>query len=222
MDMSDLKKETPAQKKKRALDIVKLLKKKYVKDPGTALDHKTPLDLLVATILSAQCTDARVNIVTKELFRKYRTAKDYAQVKLEDFEQDIRSTGFYRNKAKNIVAMSQMLLKEHGGEVPGTMEELIKLPGVGRKTANLILGVVYGVPGIVCDTHVIRVSQRLGLTANKDPEKIEFDLYALLPKEEWTGFSDRLVLHGRETCTAKSPACPACVLNHACPSAFAV
>jgi endonuclease-3 len=222
MDMTDLKKETTEQKKKRALEIVKLLKKKYAKDPGTALDYKTPLDLLVATILSAQCTDKRVNIVTKELFKKYRTAKDYAQADLEDFEVDIKSTGFYRNKAKNIVAMCQMLLQEHGGEVPGTMEELVKLPGVGRKTANLILGMVYGVPGIVTDTHVIRVSQRLGLTANKDPEKIEFDLYEVIPKSDWTGFSDRLIIHGRETCTAKNPDCPACVLNKLCPSAFAV
>lgn len=220
MDLDDLKKETPGQKKMRAAEIVGLLKKRYPKDPRTALDYKTTLELLVATILSAQCTDARVNIVTRELFKKYKTARDYAGAKLEEFEQDIKSTGFYRNKAKNIMAMAQAILREHNGEVPATMEELVKLPGVGRKTANLILGIVHGVPGIVCDTHVIRVSGRLGLTANKDPEKIEYDLCGLLPEKEWTGFSNRLIMHGRDTCTAKKPDCASCVLNRVCPSAF--
>jgi len=214
--------ETPAQKKKRAAEIVKLLWEKYPDDPKTALDYKTPLDLLVATILSAQCTDARVNIVTKPLFKKYRKPEDYASANLAELEQVIHSTGFYRNKAKNIVTMCQALLREHGGKIPNTMEALVGLPGVGRKTANLIMGVVYGVPGIVCDTHVIRVSGRLGLTANKDPEKIEYDLYEVIPKDRWIGFSNRLILHGRETCTARKPDCAACLLNHVCPSAFKV
>ena len=222
MDMTDLKNETPAQKKKRAAEIVKRLKVKYPADPKTALNYKTPLDLLVATILSAQCTDARINIVTKELFKKYKKAEDYASANIETLEQEIKSTGFYHNKAKNVIAMCQALLKDHGGKVPGTMDELVKLPGVGRKTANLILGIVYGVPGIVCDTHVIRVSGRLGLTANKDPEKIEYDLYEVIPKDDWIPFSNRLIMHGRETCTARKPDCPACVLNNICPSAFAV
>jgi endonuclease III len=222
MDQNDLKKETLEQKKKRAAGIVKLLKKRYPKDPKTALDYKTPLELLVATILSAQCTDARVNVVTKELFRKYRTPADYASAKQEVFEQDIKSTGFYRNKAKNIIAMAQAVLRDHGGEVPATMDELVKLPGVGRKTANLILGIVHGIPGIVCDTHVIRVSQRLGLTTNKDPEKIERDLYGVLPKKDWIAFSNRLIMHGRDTCSAKKPDCPGCMLNEICPSAFSL
>jgi len=222
MDHADLKKETAEQKKKRAAEIVKLLKKRYPGDPGTALLYKTPLELLVATILSAQCTDARVNAVTRELFKKYRTARDYAAAKQEAFEQDIKSTGFYRNKAKHVIAMAQAVLKDHGGEVPATMEELVGLPGVGRKTANLILGIVHGIPGIVCDTHVIRVSQRLGLTGNKDPEKIERDLYAVLPEKDWIAFSNRLILHGRDTCAARKPDCPACVLNKICPSAFSL
>ncbi len=215
----DFANESMPQKKKRAAEIVKLLKKKYPDDPKTALNYKTALDLLVATILSAQCTDARVNIVTKDLFKKYKRAKDYAQAKTETFEQEIKSTGFYRNKAKNVIAMCQMLLKEYGGEVPKTMDELVKLPGVGRKTANLILGIVHGIPGIVCDTHVIRVSQRLGLTKNKDPEKIEFDLYEVIPEAERIGFSNRLIQHGRDTCTAKNPDHASCVLQHICPSA---
>jgi len=218
----DFADETPARKKKRAIEIVKLLWGKYPDDPKTALDYKTPLDLLVATILSAQCTDARVNIVTKALFKKYKKAEDYAKADLETFEAEIKSTGFYHNKAKSVIGMCQALLRDHGGEVPGKMEELVKLPGVGRKTANLILGIVYGIPGIVCDTHVIRVSGRLGLTANKDPEKIEYDLYDVIPKDKWMGFSNRLIIHGRETCHAKKPDCPGCVLNKVCPSAFKV
>jgi endonuclease-3 len=212
--------EPPGQKKSRAAEIVKLLKKRYPEDPKTALDYTTTLELLVATILSAQCTDARVNVVTKALFKKYRTAKDYAGISQEEFEQDIRSTGFYRNKAKNIISMAQALLKDHGGVVPATMEELVKLPGVGRKTANLILSIVHGIPGIVCDTHVIRVSGRLGLTGNKDPEKIEYDLYEVIARKDWIAFSNRLIMHGRDTCSAKKPDCPGCVLNKICPSAF--
>lgn len=222
MDMDDAKNESPGHRKARALKVIKHLKDKYPADPGTALDYETALDLLVATMLSAQCTDARVNIVTKGLFRRYRTAEDYAKEDIAAFEGHIKSTGFYHNKAKNIIAMCQALLRDHGGEVPGTMEELVKLPGVGRKTANLILGTIYGVPGIVCDTHVIRVSQRLGLTANKDPEKIEYDLYEVVPEKERTGFSNRLILHGRETCTAKKPDCAGCIVNYVCPSAFKV
>ncbi|MBI5191255.1 MAG: endonuclease III [Nitrospirae bacterium] len=214
--------ESLDHRKTRALRIVKHLKEKYPADPKTALDYETALDLLVATMLSAQCTDARVNIVTKELLKKYRTAEDYAKEDIAAFEEHIKSTGFYHNKAKNIIAMAQALLKDHEGEVPGTMEELVNLPGVGRKTANLILGMIYGVPGIVCDTHVIRVSQRLGLTAHKDPEKIEYDLYEVIPQEEWTGFSNRLIMHGRDTCHAKKPDCAGCIVNYVCPSAFKV
>ena len=212
--------ESLTQKKSRALEIVKLLKKSFPDDPGTALIYRTPLDLLVATILSAQCTDVRVNIVTKDLFKKYKRAEDYAKVKQEILEDDIRSTGFFRNKAKGVIGMAQALLARHGGEVPGTMEELTALPGVGRKTANLILGIIFGVPGVVTDTHVIRLSGRLNLTKYKEPEKIERDLMELIPQKEWTSFSGRLVLHGRNTCTARKPDCPGCILNKVCPSAF--
>jgi len=216
----DYSNETLDDKKARAVKIVGLLKIRYTVDPGTALDYKTPLDLLVATILSAQCTDVRVNIVTRELFRKYRKAVDYAKADLEAFGQEIKSTGFYNNKAKNIISCCAMIVKEFGGEVPEPMEDLVRLPGVGRKTANLVRGIVFGRPGIVTDTHVIRVSTRLGLTDKKDPEKIEYDLNALIPEEEWTGFSSRMVMLGREVCTARNPDHASCELNNICPSAI--
>lgn len=214
--------ETLEQKKERAKEIVRLLRERYPKDPGTELHYKNALELLVAAILSAQCTEVRVNAVTETLFEKYRSAKDYAQADMEEFQEEIRNTGFYRNKAKSVVAMAQALLKGHGGEVPRTMEELVELPGVGRKTANLILTIIYKVPGIVTDTHVIRVSQRLGLTKNKDPEKIEFDLYEVIPEEDRIDFSNRLIILGRYTCTAKKPNHAECVLNKICPSAFKI
>ncbi len=218
----ELENETVEQKKKRAKEIVRLLRERYPKDPGTELRYKTALDLLVAAILSAQCTEVRVNAVTETLFKKYTAAKDYAQADMEVFQEEIKATGFYRNKAKSVIAMAQALLKGHGGEVPRTMEELVELPGVGRKTANLILTIVYKVPGIVTDTHVIRVSQRLGLTKNKDPEKIEFDLYDVIPEQDRIDFSNRLIILGRYTCTAKKPNHAECVLKDDCPSAFKI
>ncbi len=218
----DFSNETTEQKKKRAAKIVRLLKKRYPDDPGTELHYKTPLDLIVAAILSAQCTEVRVNAITETLFEKYKSAKDYAQANTERFEAGIKSAGFYRNKAKNIIALGQALLRDHGGEVPETMEELVALPGVGRKTANLVLTICFGVPGVVVDTHMMRVSRRLGLTKNKDPEKIEKDLCDILPKKDWTPFSNRLIILGRYTCVARHPKCAECVLNGVCPSAFLI
>jgi endonuclease-3 len=180
------------------------------------LDFANPLELLVATILSAQCTDERVNKVTPSLFQKYPDAAAYARAPLEELEQDIYQTGFYRNKAKSLKALGQALAGQFGGKVPASLEELVKLPGIGRKTANVVLGNAFGIPGIVVDTHCGRVSQRLGLTKAKDPVKIEFDLMALVPKERWTKFSLQLIWHGRAVCTAKSPQCPQCPLLPYC------
>lgn len=185
----------------------------------TELDWQTPLDLLVATILSAQCTDVRVNQVTGDLFRRYRTAEDYAGVDPATLEEQIRSTGFYRNKAKSIQGMARGLLEDHGGEVPATLGELVKLPGVGRKTANVVLGDAFGAPeGVVVDTHVKRLSQRLGLTEQKDPEKVERDLMESVPEGEWAAFPHLLIFHGRSVCKARKPDCPGCALNDICPS----
>ncbi len=185
----------------------------------TELNWSTPLDLLVATILSAQCTDVRVNQVTEDLFTHYRSAGDYAGVKQETLEEQIRSTGFYRNKARSIQGMARGLLEDHGGEVPRTLGELVKLPGVGRKTANVVLGDAFGAPeGVVVDTHVKRLSARLGLTEQKDPEKVERDLMQVIPKEEWAAFSHLLIFHGRNVCKARKPDCPGCLLNDICPS----
>jgi endonuclease-3 len=189
-------------------------------DARTELDWKNPLELLVATMLSAQTTDVQVNRVTQTLFAKYRTAEDYAHADPTELEEEIRPTGFYRNKARSLLNMADALVEEHGGEVPNTMQELVALPGVGRKTANVVLGNAFGVDeGIVVDTHVRRVSGRLGLTENKDPVKIEQDLMKVLPVEDWTVFSHLLILHGRRTCKARKPDCPNCVLNDICPSA---
>jgi endonuclease-3 len=199
--------------------VVDRLKAEYP-DARTELDWKNPLELLVATMLSAQTTDVQVNRVTKSLFAKYRTAEDYAHADPSELEEDIRPTGFYRNKARSLRNMAGALVEEHGGEVPGTMQELVALPGVGRKTANVVLGNAFGVDeGIVVDTHVRRVSGRLGLTKNKDPVKIEQDLMKVVPEEDWTIFSHLLILHGRRTCNARKPDCPNCVLNDICPSA---
>lgn len=185
-------------------------------DVKTALSHRNPLELLVATILSAQCTDKRVNLVTAGLFRKLQSAKDFAEVSLADLEEMVRPTGFYHNKARGIKACCRAILERHDGEVPDNMDALINLPGIGRKTANVILGSAFGVPGIVVDTHVKRVSQRLGLTTEKDPVKIEFDLMAQIPKREWTGLSHRMIWHGRTFCKARRPNCPECPLLKVC------
>ncbi|HLZ54587.1 MAG TPA: endonuclease III [Verrucomicrobiae bacterium] len=182
------------------------------------LDHKSPLELLIATILSAQCTDKRVNIVTQDLFKRYRSAADYANAPLAELEQAIRTTGFFRNKARNIKAACQALVEKHGGKVPQTMEELIQLGGVGRKTANVVLGNAFGVNvGVVVDTHVARLSYRLGLTKQKTPEKIERELMVLVPQLQWTLFSHWLIWHGRRRCFARKPDCMHCELFKLCP-----
>ncbi len=180
------------------------------------LEYENPLQLLVATQLAAQSTDAQVNIVTKNLFRKYRTAEDYAAVDLTELEQDIHATGFFHNKAKNLKGCCIRLLQHHQGQVPGTMEELIALPGVGRKTANVVLGAIFQVPGVIVDTHAGRLSRRMGLTVEEDPAAVERDLMKLLPKKEWTDFSHRLVFHGRAVCNAKKPLCGICTCRPYC------
>jgi endonuclease-3 len=200
---------------KRVKEIIKILTKE-IPDSRIALRFTNPLELLIATILSAQCTDVKVNQVTADLFKKYHSAKDYAESNLVTLEEEIRPTGFYRNKAKSIQRCGQELVKRFGGEVPKTLEELVTLPGVGRKTANVILGNTFGIPGIVVDTHVHRVSQRIGLTKNDDPVKIEFDLMKIVPKEEWTHFSNLLVWHGRRICVARKPLCEQCPIRKLC------
>jgi endonuclease-3 len=201
--------------KERVRAILKILRATYP-DVKTALHYKTPLEMLVSTILSAQCTDVRVNEVTKRLFKKLHTAKDYAEVPLADLEELVRPTGFFRNKAKNIKACCQALVENYGGKVPDTMEDLVKLPGIGRKTANVVLGSAFGIPGVVVDTHVKRLSQRIGLTKEKDPVKIEFDLMPIIPKKDWIAFSHQLIWHGRKICTARKPRCSECPLVHLC------
>jgi endonuclease-3 len=186
-------------------------------DAECALRHENALQLLVATILSAQCTDARVNLVTPALFARYPDAAAFAAANQADLEKAIQSTGFFRNKARNIIACCKELVARHGGQVPRTMEELVPLPGVGRKTANVILGTAYGVPGITVDTHVGRLSRRLGLTEQTDPEKVERDLMALLPPRAWTMFSHRMIFHGRQVCHARKPNCAGCTLARFCP-----
>ena len=184
-----------------------------------ALAHSNPLELLVATVLSAQCTDQRVNIVTRDLFRKYRAAQDYANARREELESDIRSTGFYRNKAKSIQQACRLIVEKFGGRVPDTMEELLELPGVARKTANVVLGVAFGkAEGIVVDTHVHRVSHRLELTREEDPAKIERDLMELMPRDKWIAFSHQMIHHGRKICNARKPLCPRCSLEKVCRS----
>ncbi len=202
----------------RTLEIIKRLKKAYP-TAHCALNHTTPFELLVATILSAQCTDERVNIVTANLFRKYHGPVDFAEASQEELETDIHSTGFFRNKAKNIRAASQRILDEFGGEVPRTMPEILSLAGVARKTANVVLGNAFGITsGVVVDTHVSRLSQRLGITKQKTPEKIELDLQALVPKKDWVMFSHWLIFHGRQICHARKPKCTECVLADLCPA----
>jgi endonuclease-3 len=208
--------ESLEQKKKRASKIFLRLRKA---NPGAkiALHFSNPLELLVATILSAQCTDKRVNMVTPALFKKYRHAEDYANANPKVFEQEIRSTGFYQNKTKSILGCCKEIVKRFGGKVPNRMEDLVTLPGVGRKTANVILGNAFGIPGLVCDTHMIRVNQRLGLTKNTDAVKIEFDLMELVPKKAWTQYSHLIIHHGRSRCFARKPDCPHCEIRDLCP-----
>ncbi len=201
----------------RVPKIIAGLKQAYP-DAHCELDHTNPLELLVATILSAQCTDKRVNLVTAELFKKYRSAADYAQASLPELERAIQSTGFFRNKAKSLRGSCQAILAKHGGQVPRTMEELTQLGGVGRKTANVVLGNAFGINwGVVVDTHVARLSQRLGLTKEKAPEKIEQELMKLVPQEQWTMFSHWLIWHGRRRCQARNPDCPGCEIKAHCP-----
>lgn len=205
-------------KKARTAQIIKLLRRAYP-DAHCALNHSSAFELLVATILSAQCTDERVNIVTANLFRKYRQPQDYLAVSQEELERDIHSTGFFRNKAKNIRGACEMIINRFGGEVPRTMEEILSLPGVARKTANVVLGNMFGIAsGVVVDTHVSRISQRLGLTGNTTPEKIEKDLQELVPKKDWIMFPHWIIFHGRQVCKARNPQCQNCVLEKLCPS----
>jgi endonuclease-3 len=220
MEGAGMPRESKANKQKRAREILKALREHY--EPVCALKHHNALQLLVATILAAQCTDQRVNLVTKDLFGKYRTASDFAEADQEGLQQDIRSTGFFRNKARNIRGAAQKIVRDHGGEVPNTMEELLELPGVARKTANVVLGTWFGRnEGVVVDTHVQRLANRLKLTTHKtnQGDKIEKDLMAVVPREDWTDFAHLLVWHGRAVCTARKPDCPNCPLRHLCPSA---
>ena len=211
----------PDEARQRLLKIIPVLKKTYP-DAKIALNWENPWNLLVAVILSAQCTDVRVNIVTKDLFKKYKKPQDYLDVEPEELEQDIRSTGFYRNKAKNIRGAAKKIIEDFKGKVPGTMEELLTLPGAGRKTANCILGNAFGIGGITCDTHVIRLSRRLGLSENKDPVKLEFDLMEIVPKRKfggWTMFSHYIIFHGRNICKARKTDCDNCPIAKHCRSA---
>ena len=206
------------RKKTKVDKIIPLLKKAYP-NAKTALNYKTPFQLLVATILSAQCTDVRVNIVTKDLFKKYKSPADWVKADLKQIEQDIKSTGFYRNKAISIKNSSKDIIENFKGAVPDKMEQLIKLHGVGRKTANVVLGNAFGKPAIACDTHVIRLSRRLALSENTNPVKLEFDLAEIVPKKDWTVFSHLLILHGRNICKARKPDCENCQIAKYCPAA---
>ncbi|MBQ8846653.1 MAG: endonuclease III [Lachnospiraceae bacterium] len=204
---------------KQARRVSERLIAEYTTEYRCYLNHENAWQLLFATILSAQCTDARVNIVTADLFVKYRSVEAFAKADLKELEEDIRPTGFYHNKAKNIIECAKMLLEKHGGEVPQTIEELVELLGVGRKTANVIRGNIYHRPSIVVDTHVKRISKKLGLTAQDDPEKIEFELMEVLPEEYWILYNIHIIQLGRTICTARSPKCEECFLKEICPSA---
>ncbi|MGH7848974.1 MAG: endonuclease III [Thermodesulfobacteriota bacterium] len=210
--------ESPAEKKRRALSILKILREEYP-EAGCHLDYRNALELLIGCILSAQCTDKRVNEVTKGLFTKYPAASDFARAERALLEEEIHSCGFFRAKAKSILACAKALVGEYGGEVPASMEKLTKLAGVGRKTANVVLGNYFGIPGIIVDTHIMRLSKRLMLTSNTDPVKIEFDLQKLIPQKDWTFFSNSLGDHGRTVCFARKPRCGDCAVSHLCPSA---
>jgi endonuclease-3 len=212
--------ESAEARRTRTLEVLRRLEREHP-DARCALDHRSPLELLVATILSAQCTDARVNLVTPELFRRYPTAADYARATRSELEEAVRSTGFFRNKAKALQGLGAALVERHGGEVPATMAELVALPGVGRKTANVVLGNAFGIDeGVVVDTHVARLSRRLGLTRQADPVKIERDLVGLVPRDRWTLWAHLLILHGRRICKAPRPRCADCPLADLCPSSL--
>jgi endonuclease-3 len=214
------KPEVYLEHKARAQKIMELLEKEH-SNAEIALHYNNPLELLVATILSAQATDEQINAITPKLFQKYKTAQDYVNVDLAELEQDIRSSGFYHNKAKNLKNTAKMLVEKYNSQVPKTMEELVELPGVARKTGNIVLFNAYGIiAGIAVDTHVRRLSQRLGLTENTNQDKIEKDLMNIVPKEKWMRFTDLLIFHGRRVCDARKPRCSVCVLNKICPSAF--
>jgi endonuclease III len=206
------------EEKERTRKIIALLKKAYP-DAKCSLNHSNPLELLIATILSAQCTDERVNIVTADLFRKYRSCADYLKVPASELQNDVRTTGFFRNKTRSIQGACKVLDEQYACRVPETMEQLLKLPGVARKTANVVLGNAFGIAsGVVVDTHVSRLSQRLGLTTNKSPEKIERDLAELVPKKDWIIWPHLLIYHGRQICKARKPLCEKCVIEKFCPS----
>ena len=214
------KPEIYLEPKARVLKIIELLEKEH-SDAKIALQYRNPLELLIATILSAQATDEQINSITPRLFKKYKTPEDYANADSNELEQDIRSSGFYHNKAKNLKNSAKMLVEKYNSQVPKTMEELVELPGVARKTANIVLFNAYGITvGIAVDTHVRRLSQRLGLTENTNPDKIEKDLMNIVPKDKWMRITDLLIFHGRRVCDARKPRCDACVLNKICPSAF--
>jgi endonuclease-3 len=218
--MTKRRPESAAQRNERAEVIAHILFKEYPKDQ-TALSYGDPFQLVVAVILSAQCTDARVNLVTPKLFSRFSTPNDFAGADITELESLIHSTGFYHNKAKNIIGCAKALLEQHNGTVPQTMEELYRLPGVGRKTANVVLGEAFGkIEGIVVDTHVARLSNRLGFTTAADPVKIEQDLMPLIPKKKWYHFSHTLIFHGRKICAARKPLCSDCVVRTYCPSSL--
>jgi endonuclease-3 len=208
--------DQPADLRRRARRVVRVLARLYP-NARCSLDYANPLQLLIATILSAQCTDVRVNLVTPALFARYGDVEAFATARQAKLEKAIQSTGFFRNKARNIIACCRQLVAEHGGQLPGTLAELVLLPGIGRKTANVILGNAFDVPGITVDTHVGRVSRRLGLTVHTDPVKVEQDLMGLVPKKVWTLFSHRMIYHGRQVCHARKPNCAGCALAPICP-----
>lgn len=202
-------------KKQKVIDIIKIFDKKYP-DAICSLNYAHPLQLLISTQLAAQCTDNRVNIVAKELYQRYKSVDDFAEADIDELEQYVRPTGFYHNKSKNIIACCRMLRDKYDGVIPDKMEQLLELPGVGRKTANLVLYEIYGIQGIVIDTHAKRLSQRIGLTGNEDPEKIEYDLQKIVPHDRWADFCHQLVFHGREICIARKPRCEVCPIIHLC------
>lgn len=208
-----------AKEKKRRSDIIELLNEHYGTEVICYLEYMTPWQLLISTILSAQCTDARVNEVTKDLYKKYKSLEDFAKANLAELERDIHSTGFYHNKAKNIIGAAKVLVEKYGGELPSDIDELTALPGVGRKTANVVRGNIFGIDSIVVDTHVGRISRKLGMTDETDPVKVEFALMKALPKEQWTLWNMQLITHGRKICTARNPKCGECFLKELCPSA---
>ena len=211
-------KKLSKKEKERIDEIIRRLIERYGGESRTYLEHENAWQLLFATILSAQCTDARVNMVTRDLFKKYKTLEDFAGADLKEMEDDIHSTGFYHNKAKNIIACARMLLSEYGGEVPKELEKLIVLPGVGRKTANVVRGNIFDIPSIVVDTHVKRISKKLGITTTEDPVKAEFELMEALPESAWIIWNLDIIALGREICIARNPKCENCFLSDVCPS----